>query len=173
MPLEETGGGREKAGDGAFHVDGAASVEHAVLDLAGERINLPAVEIAWRDHIGVSGETQIGGALAQSGVQIVDGRGTALLEPQPVTAEAHLIQRPLDDAERALIFGRDARAADQRLRERNRIARRRHARSSSLIEVLARVLASTRLTITAQARPGPGRPSGSGGPGRVPGTTTE
>ena len=29
-------------------------------DLAGERIDAPAGEIAWRDHIGVSGEAEIG-----------------------------------------------------------------------------------------------------------------
>src|SRR3546814_20661894 len=42
------------------------------------------------------------------------------------------------------------------------------SRSSSLIPVLARVLASTRLTITAQYSDGPGVPSGSGLPGREP-----
>ncbi len=40
------------------------------------------------------------------------------------------------------------------------------SRSSSLIAVLARVCASTRLTMTAQDRLGPGLPSGSGLPGR-------
>jgi hypothetical protein len=49
----------------------------------------------------------------------------------------------------------------------------RQSRSSSLIAVLLRVCASTRLTITAQARLGPGEPSGNGLPGSAPGTTTE
>ena len=44
----------------------------------------------------------------------------------------------------------------------------RQSRRSSLIDVLERVFSSTRLTITAHARPGP--PSL---PGRTPGTTTE
>ena len=39
--------------------------------------------------------------------------------------------------------------------------------------VLLRVLSSTCFTITAQARFGPGLPSGKGFPGNVPGTTTE
>jgi hypothetical protein len=47
------------------------------------------------------------------------------------------------------------------------------SRSNSLIAVFARVCASTRLTMTAQARFGPGDPSVNGLPGKVPGTTTE
>ena len=47
------------------------------------------------------------------------------------------------------------------------------SRSSSLIEVLARVCASTIFTMTAQYSDGPGEPSGSGLPGIEPGTTTE
>src|SRR3954470_11601457 len=52
---------------------------------------------------------------------------------------------------------------------------RAHAQSrrSSLMLVLARVCASTRLTITAQDSEGPGEPSGRSLPGKVPGTTTE
>ena len=41
------------------------------------------------------------------------------------------------------------------------------------MDVFARVRASTRLTMTAQASDGPGEPSGNGLPGRPPGTTTE
>ena len=52
----------------------------------------------------------------------------------------------------------------------------RHARiqsrSNSLMLVLARVFASTRLTITAQARLGPAAPFACGLPGILPGTTT-
>ena len=43
------------------------------------------------------------------------------------------------------------------------------SRSSSLIAVFARVWASTRLTMTAQASEGPGEPSGRFFPGIVPG----
>ena len=46
------------------------------------------------------------------------------------------------------------------------------SRSRSLMEVFDRVFASTRFTMTAQYRPGPGVPSAMGLPGRVPGTTT-
>ena len=47
------------------------------------------------------------------------------------------------------------------------------SRNSSLMEVLARVRSSTRLTMTAQSVDGPGEPSGSGRAGNEPGTTTE
>ena len=63
-------------------------------------------------------------------------------------------------------------AADHRLGDRDRIGGHQ-SRSSSLIAVLARVCASTRLTITAQYSEGPGEPSGSGLPGSEPGTTTD
>ena len=45
--------------------------------------------------------------------------------------------------------------------------------SRSLMEVLARVCSSTRFTITAHDRAGPGAPLAMGLAGRVPGTTTE
>ena len=47
------------------------------------------------------------------------------------------------------------------------------SRKSSLMLVLERVRSSTCLTITAQARDGPGSPFASGLPGKLPGTTTE
>lgn len=49
---------------------------------------------------------------------------------------------------------------------------RAQSRSRSLMEVFDRVFASTRFTMTAQYRPGPGVPSAMGLPGMVPGTTT-
>ena len=172
MLLEKTRGCGDEAGDRALHVDRATPVQHAVDDLAGERIDAPAGEIARRHDVGVTGKAEIGRPLAHPGVQIADRRRAVLLERQPVAGETQPLQRMLDHVERAVVLRRHARTADQRLRQSDRIGQQRHARSSSLIEVLARVFASTRLTITAQARLGPGRPSGSGGPGKVPGTTT-
>ena len=103
---------------------------------------------------------------------------------RPIHREPVLRERSFEHAKRAAVLGRDARAADQRLCEGDRVVRRggcggahvrsrTQSRSSSLIEVFERVCASTRLTITAQYRLGPGLPSGSGLPGRLPGTTTE
>ena len=78
-----------------------------------------------------------------------------------MAGEAEGLQRPLQHVERAVVRRRHALAPDQRTRERQRMRERLGAgqflpilvaqlRSSSLIEVLARVPASTRLTITAQ-----------------------
>ena len=64
-------------------------------------------------------------------------------------------------------LGRDGTRREQE-RQAEARAHRPQSLSSSLIPVFERVLASTVLTITAQARPGP--PSL---PGSVPGTTTE
>src|SRR5271165_2921760 len=93
-----------------------------------------------------------------------------LAETQPRDGEAEPLQRADQHDLRAAIRRGDGVAAQQVLGESDRVD---HARSSSLIEVLERVCASTRFTITAQARFGPGVPSGSGRPGSVPGTTTE
>ncbi len=74
---------------------------------------------------------------------------------------------------RAAIGRRHGGTADQRLRQRQRIGQIGQSRSNSLMEVFARVCASTVFTITAQYSDGPGDPSGSGLPGKEPGTTTE
>src|SRR5690554_4649086 len=68
----------------------------------------------------------------------------------------------------ALIEGRARRSRDQVTRQLQYVARCHQALNSSLMLVLARVCASTRFTITAQARlcvPSPD--------GKEPGTTTE
>ena len=50
---------RDLAGDRALHVDRAAAVEHAVVDVAGERRVRPRLRIAGRHHVGVAGEHQM------------------------------------------------------------------------------------------------------------------
>ena len=74
-------------------------------------------------------------------------------EAQRVASEAQGPQHGGQRLQRALVGRRDARPADQRLGERDGIdgeGVRGQSRSSSLIEVLARVFSSTRLTMTAQ-----------------------
>ena len=164
--------GGDEAGDRALHVDRAAAVDVAIDDLGGERLGTPGRNVARRHDVGVAGERDVGAGAAEAGVEVGDRRGARRLEGQAVAAKAEARERALDDVERPGVLGRDARAADQGLGERDRVGQLDHARSSSLIEVLARVLASTCLTITAQASAGPGRPASSP-PGRVPGTTTE
>ena len=158
------GDGGDEGGDGALHVAGAAAEQHAVADFTAEGIGGPG-PLPFRHHVGVPGKTQMRPGLAAAGEQV--GRGA---ERQAPDAEAERLQRASQHVLRAAIGGRDRAAADQRLGERGRV---HQSRSSSLTEVLARVRSSTRLTMTAQARLGPGEPSGRGRPGSVPGTTTE
>ena len=91
--------------------------------------------------------------MCPAGIQVVDRRRAIGFEPEPVAVEAQRLQRLSQHIERPGIGRRDARAADQGLGQCDGIGNRRaghHARSSSLIEVLERVLSSTCFTITAQ-----------------------
>ena len=72
-------------------------------------------------------------------------------EHQAVAGETEVFEMSGDDRERALVLGGDARPADQLGGECGRVdGGISHSRSNSLIAVLARVCASTVLTITAQ-----------------------
>ena len=86
-------------------------------------------------------------------------------------------QRPLDPSSLDAAFGQHLQGVPA---EADRSSGVTHpatpvdqSRRSSLMLVFARVCASTRFTITAQASEGPGEPSGRGLPGSEPGTTTE
>ena len=159
-PAEARHGGDEGR-DRPLHVARAAPVEHAVLHLRREGLAGPARAVARRHHVGVAREAEVGPAVAPPRVEVVDRRGARLLEGQAMASKAERLERALEHVERAGIGRRDALAADQRAGERQRMrerfsarqvlsARLAQLRSSSLIEVLARVPASTRLTITAQ-----------------------
>ena len=94
----------------------------------------------------MAGETQIGAASAAARVEVMD-----IAKDQRVTVEPQLLQCGGDKAERVLVLRGDARPANQRGGKRRRVDRcLAHSRSSSLIEVRARVPASTFLTMTAQ-----------------------
>jgi aryl-alcohol dehydrogenase-like predicted oxidoreductase len=108
-----------------------------------------AWEIADRHHVAMAREAEMRSAGAMSGEEIVDVRRAGLRKRHPLAAKAQRLERRLEDTEDALVARRDRRAPDQRLGEGDRIDRG-HPRSNSLIEVLARVFSSTRLTITAQ-----------------------
>ena len=109
----------------------------------------------------MAGEAKVGPALAPPRVEVVDRCGSRFLEGQAVAGEAERLERALQHVEGAAVRRCDALAADQRAGKRQRMRERFNARlvlpalftqlrRSSLIEVLARVPASTRLTITAQ-----------------------
>ena len=93
----------------------------------------------------------------------------------PLAVEAGVRQTRRDQIERTAIVRRDGSAGDELLRELERLdvyircrCAGHQSRSSSLIDVLARVAASTRLTMT--AHDSEYLPSADG---RLPGTTTE
>src|SRR5207237_5412921 len=157
---DEPLGGSDEGGDRALHVDRTAAAQHAVAQCRAERVERPLLGGAGRHDIGVPGETQIRAAAAPARVKVRDRLVTLLGEGQRVTGEAEVFEPRRDDAERAFVLRRYARAADQLGGERYRIDRPimpggggrllAHSRRRSLIEVLARVCASTCLTMTAQ-----------------------
>ena len=118
--------------------------------IGAEWIGRPGGIVADRHDIGMAGEAEVGRAVAEPGVEVVDIVLGGLGERQPVTGEAEPGQRLLENAERAAVGRRHAGAGDQRAGERDRVDGVGHVRSSSLSDVLARVPASTCLTMTAQ-----------------------
>ena len=101
--------------------------------------------------------------IAQPGIKIVD-----IAERQAMGGETQFFQNRFQHIQGAGILGRHRRAADQGLGQGKGVNLGGHqSRNNSLIEVLARVFSSTRLTITAQYRFGP-LPDGND-----PDTTTE
>ncbi len=140
---------------GALHVGRASAVELAMGDSRAEGILAPSVARARRHHVGMAGEAEIGTALAEARIEIVHLRRVGRLEGQTMANEAQPLELALEQGQRAALVGRDARAADEGARELDDVDEavgeaRAHARSSSLIEVLARVRSSTRLTMTQQ-----------------------
>ena len=137
---------RDEGGNCSLHVDGAASAQRAIPQAGRERIEGPGFDSSGRHHIGMAGETQIGAAIAHAGIEVMD-----IAKDQVVTVEPQLLQCRCDEVERALVLRGDAPATDKRRGEFRRVeSRLAHSRSSSLIEVRARVPSSTFLTITAQ-----------------------
>ena len=143
----------DEGGDAALHVAGAAAVEHAVPHHGGEGVVRPA-RVAGRHHVGVAGPAEMRRAGAAAGEEVLDlspkrsrwqakpsGRSASSTTPSaPSSAGVTLRQRISAWASGSGSVGvvRRARAA------------RGQSRSSSLMEVLARVCASTFFTITAQ-----------------------
>ena len=134
----------------------------------------PGGLIADRHHIGMSGKSQMRATIADAGEQIVD-TVRSLTKGKPRAGKAKRRQLSLEKVERAAFQRCHRRTADQPLCQRNSMRRRRphQSRNRSLTEVFERVFSSTCLMITAQESDGPGDPSASGLPGRLPGTTTE
>ena len=88
--------GRDRAGDGAFHVDGAAAIERAVGDVAGERRMRPGRFVAGRHHVGMAGEHQMRRVGADAGVEVLDRRGAGLREGDAMDVEARAFEHALN-----------------------------------------------------------------------------
>ena len=97
----------------------------------------------------MAGKAEMRRGIAQPGIEIVH-----IAERQAMGGEAQLLQHRFQHIQRAGILRGHRRAADQGLGQSegvdNDLLKWHQSRNSSLIEVLARVFSSTRLTITAQ-----------------------
>ena len=82
----------DAAGDAALHVDGAAAVEIAVLDVAGERAVGPGALVARRHHVGMAGESDVRRAGADAGIEVVDIGGAGFAEGDAMHLEAGGLQ---------------------------------------------------------------------------------
>src|SRR5258708_1948647 len=101
----------------------------------------------------LAGKSQTRSSCAELRIRIFDVGGARLAERQTVAGKAERLQGAFEDGERAFVFRRHAGTPDQLARQLDGIEGAGHAiqlLSSSLIDVLARVPASTRFRITAQ-----------------------
>ena len=105
---------RDAAGDAALHVDRAAAVEKAVLDLAGERAMGPGALVAGRHHVGMPGKGDMRRAVADAGIEIVDIGGAGFAEGDAMHLEAGGFQDVFEHAERAGV-GRGYRGAAEEI----------------------------------------------------------
>ncbi len=97
--------GGERAGDRALHVHRATAVERAACDLAGERRMAPFRLVARRHDVGVAGEDEMRGGVAEAGVEVLDRRRAGLRESDAMDLESRSLEHALDQAERAAFRG--------------------------------------------------------------------
>ena len=125
IPRDEQADGacpRRLRGDGSqegryrtLHVARAATVDHAIAHHSAERIGRPG-SCAGRDHVSMAGKAEMRRDATPAGEQIGRAveRHAVDREAQPLRGSRHQIQR-------ARIGRRDGRAADQRLRQVDRV----------------------------------------------------
>ena len=105
--------GGDAGRDAAFHVDGAAAVERAVDDLAGEGRMRPRRFVAGRHDVGVAGEHQMRRAVADAGVEILHVRRADVRKGHAMHGEAGGAERLLQHGERAAFRRRHRRTAQE------------------------------------------------------------
>ncbi len=111
--LEMVEHGGDRAGDAALHVDRAAAVKLAVVDLGRERRMAPARLVARRHHVGVAGDDEIGRFRAKPRIEVFDVGGARLAEGHAVDGETGRLQRLFENAKRAAFRRRHRRTAQQ------------------------------------------------------------
>ena len=84
---------------------------------AGERVVGPVGRVAFRHHVRMAGESRNSGLAVPSRAYRLSTRCNAVAEGQAPAGEAEALQRGLQHVERALVFRRDGRSADQLLRQ--------------------------------------------------------
>ena len=154
-------GGGDKGGDRALHVDRAAAAQFAVAQRRGERLERPALGRPGRHDIGMAGKAQIGPAARRGGRR--DWRsarsprrwGRDRRRPAGGRRSRAAPSRRATMSSAPSSFGvtlgrRISSAASSTGSIGAALTRLAHSRSNSLIEVRARVCASTCLTMTAQ-----------------------
>ena len=97
----------------ALHVGGAAPKNRAIGDRRRERIEPPLCGIANRHYVSMAGKDEERRACAEAGVEVVDVRRSGFGKNNPMSREARLFQRRVQDAERAAIFRRHRAASDK------------------------------------------------------------
>ncbi len=152
---EEARDRRDEGGDRALHVGGTPAEERAVDQFRAEGIDGPGLAPPDRHDVGVASKAEVSAGPAEAGIEVEHRLGARLRELELGAGKSEPLQHARKHVDGALVLGRDAGAADEVRRERRGIDGLRflldgHSRRSSLIAVLARVCASTRLTITAQ-----------------------
>ena len=101
-----------ESGDRPLHVRSAAPIQHAVLDLAGERRMAPLPRLARRHHIAMAGEAKMRVVRADAGIEIVDRGRSLFFEGEAMAAEAALRESPFKHVQGAGLERRHAGAAD-------------------------------------------------------------
>ena len=108
MRADELLGGGDHGGEAAFHVGGAAPVQHAIADDRREGVAAPFLEGAGGHHIGVAGEAEQGTGIAAARPEVGDAA-----ELQGLGAEADGRQAARHQGLTAMVLGCHRGARDE------------------------------------------------------------
>src|SRR4051794_31694164 len=79
---------RDAARDAALHVDGAAAIQKAALDVPRERAMAPGALVAGRHHVCMSGKADVRSSGADARIEVVDIGGAGFAESDAMHLEA-------------------------------------------------------------------------------------